>query len=737
MSTHWFFSLLRNHRRAPIVAGAGAGALHALILFPLSSHEQSGLFFLFFLLATAFTAAIAFAAASFFQRCRRTNSASLEESISFHSLAIKKSPDLYFVKDENFRIIEANYAFKSLYPPEMRDHIIGTTTVENYSTEDREQFLTQDRLAFDTGASEIVEKITFPNGETRTLHTTKHRFEDSVGRRFIFGVGRSISNTQIIQELSNANSMLSSVLQASSNAIMGLDGHGQIIFLNTTARHMLGGLSDAAPLSWPENVAFLDLDTAAPLPPEADPLRQALAGKRLVGQLALMKRAQTADPRYVRLSSSKVEDDAAHVVKTVLNIEDVSELEKNRQRVERVSRLDALGQLTGGIAHDFNNLLATIGYSAQLMKQVSAEEAPGRPTHVDRILHSVKRGSQLTTRLLAFAKRQPGAAKSQSANEILSEFARLATPTIEESIRIDFGLSDSELWVFCDPAQLENALLNLVLNSRDAIIRGGAGSRIQVSVRDVAIPDADDILRREFATSFIARGVQAENREAAARRAGLSHRFIEFSVTDDGPGMNDEVKRRSVDPFFTTKHSNSGTGLGLSMVYGFVQQSGGELRIHSQEGRGATVRMLLPRGNAGGEREAPVSMPPQRGGDGHTVLLAEDEPHLAEVMGEMLRFLGYRTLAAASGAEAMALLDRHPDIDVLLTDVVMPGGVGGFELATQARARRPGLPVVYMSGYTGYAARDMGDAVGEVLKKPCDASQLAHALDKALRGGDA
>ena len=446
-----------------------------------------------------------------------------------------------------------------------------------------------------------------------------------------------------------------------------------------------------------------------------------------------MSRRDNSDPRYTRISSAPLSQDVSPEIGTVMIIDDVSEQEKNRQQVERSSRLDALGQLTGGIAHDFNNLLAAIKYAIQLSSVAS--DPVKREEYNDIALKSVTRGATLTQRLLAFAKRQPGLAKSRRVEDIIKELEEFMRPTIEEHIALDFIVDDPNLWVYVDVAQLENAMLNLVLNARDAIIRSGRGNRIVVKARSVAEIEADLELRNESADTYIAQGLHAEHKTDVRRQDGKAYRYVEFSVTDNGPGMDDETKRRSIDPFFTTKDTNTGTGLGLSMVYGFIQQADGEMRIYSEAGHGTTIRLLLPRGSTEGRREDPVERLPAPTGSGQVILIVEDEPDLLRIMTDLVMSLGYSVKMARNGTEALRTIRSGEPIDVLLTDIVMPGGIGGFALAEAARQARPGLPIVYMSGYTGISASEMGKVIAPLIQKPSPPYMLAEALEVALARG--
>lgn len=528
---------------------------------------------------------------------------------------------------------------------------------------------------------------------------------------------------------------LQTVLDTANSAIVGLDDQRRIVTVNPAARHMLGGISEITPFDWPKTIVFLNRQDLRPLQGSEDPVQRALSGKTLNGEVVLMSRARGGRNRYVRISASPVAAAECHLVRTVLVLDDVSEQEHNRQQIERRSRLDALGQLTGGMAHDFNNLLATTLYSVELLKREPLSDV-GRSI-VDTAIRTVRRGAQLTKRLLAFARLQPGVARSRVVSDVLKELKDLVRPTIEESLHLMIDDALDDVYVYCDQAQLDNALLNVVLNGRDAIMRSGSGDRIVVKARTIAEIDQEgggfhpeqDIYRGEGR-----RQVMAHER---ARTDGLVQRYVEFSVADNGPGMSLEVKSRATDPFFTTKDANSGTGLGLSMVYGFVQQSNGELRIYSEEGQGTTVRIILPRGTPEDDQERPVAAEHAPRGSGERVLLVEDEDALLRVMSEMVAGLGYDVTPAPSGRAALALLDQGERFDVILTDIVMPGGIGGFELARQARDRMADIPIIYMSGYTGFSDEEMGDVQAPLVAKPSGPAEVAVILRKVLTASPA
>lgn len=509
------------------------------------------------------------------------------------------------------------------------------------------------------------------------------------------------------------------IFDAVTSGIVALDAEGRIVRINNAARHMLGGVTDTPPLAWPENIKFLDAETLKPLDESADPVGRALSGHKLRNETHLLTRVQAGDNRrYVRVGSAVVENDESRT-HVVLVIDDVSNEERNRQVVERKNRLDAMGQLTGGIAHDFNNLLASQLYAVDLARK--AEDPKKRDHYLEIATDTVYRGRDLTTRLLAFARRQPGRATVKQTSEMLAEFGELVRPMIEAQITLSIAEVDPTLLHYCDQAQLETAVMNLVLNSRDAILREGKGSKIEIQARAIR-SSSKDLDNKQL------EGAGADAKD------GSSFRYVEISVSDDGPGMDPETLSRSTDPFFTTKETNSGTGLGLAMVYGFVRQADGALHIYSEPGSGTTVQMILPRGTSLGMREEALPEEKIERGNGETLLIVEDEQQLHGMTIEILEDLGYGIVAASSGQEAMEIVETGVAFDLLLTDVVMPGKIGGFELARQVRDRYPAMPVIYLSGYTGFTSSEMGAVQAPLLQKPAPPVELASAIEEALSG---
>jgi len=379
--------------------------------------------------------------------------------------------------------------------------------------------------------------------------------------------------------------------------------------------------------------------------------------------------------------------------------------------LRQAQKMDAVGQLTGGLAHDFNNILAGIGGSLELLK---IRLAQGRPADVERHLGGaqagVKRAAALTQRLLAFSRRQTLAPEPANLHRVVDGMSELICRSVGPGIAVETDMAGG-LWnTFIDVGQIENALLNLCLNARDAM------------------PDGGHIIIRCL-------NLQLDH-DAAAPRGLAAGDYVALSVSDTGVGMAPDVIARAFDPFFTTKPMGQGTGLGLSMVYGFAGQSGGAVRIYSEPGEGAEVCLYLPRHvgplPASDAPEAPQMTPaaPAR----KKILVVDDEPLVRGVAVEVLHDLGYDVLEAEDGPAALSLFARHDDLDMLVTDVGMPNGMNGRQLADAIRARLPRLPVLFITGYAEYAVLNHGDLDPgmQVLTKPFTTDSLGQRVGEML-----
>jgi PAS domain S-box-containing protein len=378
-------------------------------------------------------------------------------------------------------------------------------------------------------------------------------------------------------------------------------------------------------------------------------------------------------------------------------------------QLRQAQKMEAVGQLTGGIAHDFNNILTVIIG----MNEIMADAVAGNPRLseiVETIDEAATRGAQLTQRMLAFARKQPLIARNLDLNELVARIAAILQRTLGEDIAVQAVYAD-DLWpAFADPSQVEDAILNLAVNARDAMPKGG----------QLVIETCNAQLDEEHA----ARDVEVTPGD-----------YVAVIVSDSGAGMPPEVVERVFEPFFTTKEVGRGTGLGLSMVYGFVKQSRGHVKIYSEVGHGTSIKLYLPRATDAEARpsEDPAAPVAHKGGD-ETVLVVEDSSAVRKVAVSMLRGLGYRVREAEDGKAALAILREPGAIDLLFTDLVMPNGIDGQELLVMAREQRPGLKALFTSGYSEHFLKGRGatDRSVPLLGKPYRAHQLAEAVRKAL-----
>ena len=389
-------------------------------------------------------------------------------------------------------------------------------------------------------------------------------------------------------------------------------------------------------------------------------------------------------------------------------VHDLTRRKLTEQQLQQAQKMETVGQLSGGIAHDFNNLLTVIIGNAELLSE-QLKTRPDLRQFADDICESGERGAELTQRLLAFSRRQLLQPQVINCRELLESMLKLFKRTMRENIEIKTAFGPGTIQTFADRAQLESAVLNLALNAQDAMPTGG---HLTLSTELAAIDDDYRAMHPEVASGS----------------------YVLISVTDDGEGMTPEVIEHAFEPFFTTKEVGKGSGLGLSMVYGFAKQSDGHVAIYSEQGLGTTVRIYLPRAGAG-QSGADVPESDDTAPRGHeTILIAEDDPFVRSSVILRVEALGYRVVAAVNGKEALQRLRTDPGIDMLFTDIIMPGDMSGWELADQARQVRPGLPVLFTSGYALETLVEQGRAQAQavVLTKPYRKAELAQRLRDAF-----
>ena len=446
-------------------------------------------------------------------------------------------------------------------------------------------------------------------------------------------------------------------------------------------------------------------------PDDQDRVFREFARLRESGSLAMEYRWRCADDTYRTFLDQAVmiRDDTGAPKEICGTLLDVTERKRLEQQLLQAQKLDAIGKLTGGIAHDFNNMLTVvIGTLDRLRQSLGAD--PQIVRRVELALAGAHRCTDLTRRLLAFGRRQPLQSVTVDLNAVIDGIAALARQVIGAEIELAIDASPEPCPAHVDPVQIESALLNLVVNARDAMPNGG---KLTIAVRPAP---ADEIRQLQGALD-------------------ASAEYVRLTVSDTGIGIPGELIDRVFEPFFTTKPPGEGTGLGLSIIYGLIKQSGGHIRLESEPGHGTTATIYLPRAAQMDERAEPApsegALPLARPGE--VVLAVEDDAAVREIASGILTDLGYHVLEAADGPAAIEVLQRVGAIDLLFTDLAMPGGLSGRELAARARQLRPGLKVLVTSAHTDQLLEGAdADSVVLLLNKPYRAQELARAVRAAI-----
>ncbi|WP_340116095.1 response regulator [Pelagibius sp. 7325] len=499
------------------------------------------------------------------------------------------------------------------------------------------------------------------------------------------------------------------VLAMAPDAIVAADGAFRITLYNRAAEALFGHSAEEA-IGQPLDLLLPARFVANHRDHMSD--FAALPGgvQRMNERIEIFGRRKDGEEFPAEAAISKLVEDGHVTFMTV--IRDVSERRALEAQLRQAQRMEAVGQLTGGLAHDFNNLLTVmIGNLDLLLERIDRDSEVAAMARV--ALEASLRGADLTRQLLAFARRQRLEPKAFDMNERIASTIELLRRTLGEPVEIETQFA-ADLWpVLADPAQLESAFANLAINARDAMPGGG---RLVIETANKQLDD-----------DYV-----AQNADVAPGS------YVMLAVSDSGAGIAPAILDKVFDPFFTTKEMGQGTGLGLSMVYGFAKQSGGHVKIYSEIDYGTTVRLYLPCGD-GRQREDAVAVgteSPVPGGDAK-ILVVEDSAAVRQVAVNHLRAFGYRVVEATSGREALETLAADDTIDLLFTDVVMPGGMSGPQLAQAARKRRPDLKVLFTSGYAESAIGSAPGAGldGSLLSKPYRKDELARKLREVLDAG--
>ena len=552
---------------------------------------------------------------------------------------------------------------------------------------------------------EIDHRIIRPDGDLRFLYGRGAIVSDSAGRpaRLIGAVLDITNRKQGEEALRRANDRLQGVIQSSPLAILSLDAEGIVQMWNPAAERLFGWTAAHA------------MGRPLPVAPDDDEeefrsaRRRVMQGESLTG-VELIQKKQDGTTVSVNLFAAPLHDADGHVTGMLALFEDVSGVKRLEQQFFQAQKMEAVGRLAGGVAHDFNNLLTAILGSAELLLEMLPPDDPGRE-EANEIQKAALRAAALTQQLLAFSRQQVLAPRVLSLNEAVATAEKLLQRLIGEDVDLRTVLADDLGAVRADPGQLEQVIVNLAVNARDAMPAGG---KLTIETANVTLDEA----------------------HVQARSVVVPGRYVMLAVSDTGQGMDAATQARLFEPFFTTKPKGKGTGLGLAMVYGIVKQSGGYIWVYSERDRGTAFKIYLPRVDAPVESAPPHAVAPGSLRGSETILVVEDQEEVRSVIRRMLEGRGYRVLVAAGGHEALRLgseLETSQTIDLLVTDVVMPL-MSGREVALLLGPAFPKMRVLYLSGYTDESIVHHGMLEPGIafLQKPFSAQALAGKVREAL-----
>ncbi len=513
------------------------------------------------------------------------------------------------------------------------------------------------------------------------------------------------------EELRRSASVLQGTFNSMAEAVLVIDTSGKVMLSNAAAQRMLRYQPGMTLDQLRQKSVVYHADGTTPIAPEDMPAARALRGEQFDGKEIIARPVRGADPVHLVVSGAPLHDAGGAISGAALIYYDITEARDTERKLQQAQKLDAIGKLTGGVAHDFNNMLTVItGTTETLVAELARQ--PELQSVAKLIDDAAERCGELIRHLLAFARRQPLQPRNVDINGAVLDIAKLLRPTLGEQIEIETILERGTPTSHIDPSQLANSVLNMAINARDAMPGGG---KLLLETRNVVLDEA-----------YAQANVDV--------RAGP---YVMLAVSDSGTGMPAEVRDKAFEPFFTTKDVGKGSGLGLSMVYGFVKQSGGHIKIYSEQGHGTTIRVYLP--PARGDADAATPVVASVAGGHETIMVVEDDALVRGFVVTQLNGLGYKTIDAADSRAAMVHVENGVPFDLLFTDVIMPGGMTGRQLADTIAKRRPGMKVLYTSGYTDNAIVHHGrlDEGVLLLTKPYRKNQLAQMVRRALSGDTA
>jgi two-component system cell cycle sensor histidine kinase/response regulator CckA len=630
-----------------------------------------------------------------------------DHSLEFYQNLLNSLKDPIFAKDESHRWVFLNDAACSFWGYR-REDLIGKTDHDIFPKEEADIYWEKDNLVFQSGQTILNEEKQTINGKLHTIATMKSIYHDrKTGRHYVVGTIRDITEQKKAQEaLTMEKDRAQRYLDIAGVMLVALDSDGIVNLINKKGSEILGyDVEDIIGKNWFDNFTpeemrdrirevFYDLVQAHgnPLSYFENPVLTKKGSRRMIAW-----------------HNTILTDEEGRIIGTLSSGEDVTDQKLLEEQLFQSQKMEAVGRLAGGIAHDFNNLLtAIIGYSEIIFKDSDLKQ--NHRSYIEEIKKSAERAATLTQQLLAFSRKQILQPKVLNLNVLLKNTRNMLQRMIGEDISFEMHLSPDIGMIMADPGKIEQVIINLAVNARDAMPHGGS----------LAVETKDSMLGEEF---------------CKIHKGSKPGRYVLLSVKDTGKGIDEDAMKHIFEPFFTTKEIGKGTGLGLATVYGIVRQSGGYIDIQSNPGTGTAVDIYLPRvdGEEADHTQKQESIAAK--GKHETILFVEDDNMVRDMVTAVLKQFGYRVVEAENATSALQACEEQSHIDLMITDVVMPGQ-SGPELAREVAKLHQEMKVLYISGYTNDAIVHHGviDVDIPFLQKPFTPQTLALKVRELLEG---